>query len=276
MKQIKINKLLSFLSVMLVVLFISGCTYIDDKMDTFDDQSGFYIEETAKIYPKSDSSGAVFLLIDEESIDNGNEPNYFKDRDINADMSEVGLRKVLPFFKNNKGKQIVLYTGQVGDEGWFAPTYIPRSWSQTGPGFEGSFNYLFAGQGLGHDGNEDLLDKVPGVVPLRAAGLAMLIGKTIYAVVYDGDISINYSPLNANLKGENLGIVALTVLDVVERKNGSSSSLPAVIVRIEDANLVSTYPLLMFSNVPIPNSSSEPMDVKLPVNGSSAEFVDAW
>lgn len=276
MKQIKINKLLSFLSVMLLVLFISSCTYIDDKMDTLDDQSGFYIEETAKVYPKSDSSGAVFLLIDEESIDNGNEPNYFKDRDINADISEVGLRKVLPFFKNNKGKQIVLYTGQVGDEGWFAPTYIPRSWSQAGPGFEGSFNYLFAGQGLGHDGTEDYLDKVPGVVPLRATGLAMLIGKTIYAVVYDGDISINYSPLNANLKGENLGVVALTVLDVVERKNGSSSSLPAVIVRIEDANLVSTYPLVMFSNVPIPNSSSEPMDVKLPVNVPSSEFVDAW
>ena len=104
----------------------------------------------------------------------------------------------------------------------------------------------------------------------------MLIGKTVYAVVYDSDISINYSPLNANLKGENLGVVALTVLDVIVRKNGSSSSLPAVIVRIEDASLVATYPLVLFSNAPIPSSSSEPMDIIPPINVPSPKLVTAW
>ena len=75
MKQIKVNKLLSLLSVMLTFFVISSCTYIDDKMDTFDDRSGLYNEEVIKDYPTSKSSGAVFLLIDEESIDNDNEPN---------------------------------------------------------------------------------------------------------------------------------------------------------------------------------------------------------
>ncbi|MDD3188450.1 MAG: hypothetical protein PHO13_03000 [Fermentimonas sp.] len=278
MRQIKINKLLSFLSVMMVSLSFNACTLIDDKMDTLGDDNALYNEEINKQYSKSESSEAVFLLIDEESIDNGNEPNYFKDSEINDDISEVGLRKILPYFnsKSNKGKQIVLYTGQVGDEGWFAPTYIPSSWSNAGPGSEGSFNYFMAGPGLGHDSTEDYLDKVPGVVPLRATGLKMLIGKTVYAVVYDSDISINYSPLNANLKGENLGVVALTVLDVIERKNGSSSSLPAVIVRIEDASLVATYPLVLFSNAPIPSSSSEPMDIIPPINVPSPKLVTAW
>lgn len=259
----------------LFVLFIVGCTNIDDKMDTFDAKSGFFIEKTAKVYPKSDTSAAVFMLIDEESIDNSDEPNYFKVSDVNADISEIGLRKALPFFKNNIGKQIVLYTGEVGDEGWFAPTYIPRSWSQAGPGFEGSFNFLFAGQGLGHNGTVDYLDNVPGVVPMRATGLTMLKGKTVYAVVYDSDITINYSPLNANLKGKNLGVVAFTVLDIVERKN-ETSSLPAVIIRIEDTSKVSTYPLVIFSNAPIPNSPSEPMDINLIANVPSTEFVKAW
>lgn len=278
MRQIKINKLLSFLSVMMVSFSFNACTLIDDKMDTLGDDNALYNEEINKQYSKSESSEAVFLLIDEESIDNGNEPNYFKDSEINDDISEVGLRKILPYFnsKSNKGKQIVLYTGQVGDEGWFAPTYIPSSWSNAGPGSEGSFNYFMAGPGLGHYSTEDYLDKVPGVVPLRATGLKMLIGKTVYAVVYDSDISINYSPLNANLKGENLGVVALTVLDVIERKNGSSSSLPAVIVRIEDASLVATYPLVLFSNAPIPSSSSEPMDIIPPINVPSPKLVTAW
>jgi biotin synthase len=65
-------------------------------------------------------------------------------------------------------------------------------------------------------------------------------------------------------------------LEVVESKEGSSSSLPVAIVRIEDASLVSTYPLMLFSNAPIPFSSSEPMDIKPSINVASAKLVDAW
>jgi hypothetical protein len=276
MKQINFSKLLKISSVMLVVCVVCSCTYIDDKMDSFDNRSGLYSEEVEKSYPKSKSSGAVFLLIDEESIDNDSEPNMFKDWEINGNISEIGLRKILPYFKENVGKQIQLYTGQVGDEGWFAPTYIPTSWSDAGPGSDGSFNYFMAGPGLGYNGKEEHLEKVPGVVPLRASGISMLKGKTVYAVVYEDDLSVNYTPFYANLKGENLGVVAFTILEVVESKEGSSSSLPVAIVRIEDASLVSTYPLMLFSNAPIPFSSSEPMDIKPSINVASAKLVDAW
>ena len=49
---------------------------------------------------------------------------------------------------------------------------------------------------------EALLDKIDDVTPLRGAGLSMLIGKVVCAVVYDNDISINYdNPINGNLTG---------------------------------------------------------------------------
>ena len=35
-------------------------------------------------------TAAVFVLIDEESIDNGNEPNDFTETDVNDDISEIG------------------------------------------------------------------------------------------------------------------------------------------------------------------------------------------
>lgn len=275
MKQ-NYQKYLSFVSFALISILLISCSMVDDKIDTLEGQSKLYKEEINKEYEKSEIKEAVLLFIDEESIDGGNEPNDFSEREINEDKSEIGLREVLPYFKNNVGKQIALYTGQVGDEGWFAPTFIPSTWANAGPSGNGAFNYLFGpGYGLGSNGNDSYLDKTPGVVPLRATGLAMLTGHTVYAVVYDSDISINYDPLNANLKGENLGVVALTVLEVVERKDASSSSLPAVIVRIESAAEVFTYPHKLFSNAPVPHSSSEPMDITPPANYPAPVFKEA-
>lgn len=216
--------------------------------------------------------GAVFLVIDEESIDDDDEPNRFRDSDINDDLAEVGFRAPLPYFVNNVGKSIWLYTGQVGDEGWFAPKTIPSSWENVGPTDNGTLNF-FAGM----NGSEDLLDEVPDVTPLRATGLAMLKGATVYAVVYDSDISINYSPLEGSLKGSTLGVVAFKVLDVVKRtdRDRSSSSLPKVAVRIESVTTVSQLPLSLFSNAPVPRSSSEPEDINPPANYSEPVFVSA-
>ncbi len=271
------------LSIILILPLIVSCTMMDDKIDIlgtnenkFEDRSGLYIENLDYNYPVKFNSEAVFLLIDEESIDNGKEPNNFKDWEINDHISKIGLRTVLPYFKENIGKKIPLHTGHVGDEGWFAPTQIPLTWINSGLSGNGTFNFLFGpGFGLGYDGNDYLLDKVPGVVPLRATGLKMLIGKTVYAVVYDSDISINYDPLTANLQGESLGVVAFTVLDVVKRKNGSSSSLPTAIVRVENASKVFTYPQMLFFNAPKPESSSEPMDILIPNNVAEPLFVKA-
>ena len=209
---------------------------------------------------------AVFLIIDEESIDNGNEPNDFSDVDVNDQLAEVGVRTPLKYFQDNVGKQIDLYTGEVGDEGWHALKTIPSSWVNAGPTNNGLKNYLTPGPGLGggEDDREVLLDKIPNVTPLRASALSMLKGKTIMALVYDSDVSINYSPLNGNLMGSNLGIVAFDVIDVFERTDGSTGSLPRVVIRIRDVTEVSARPLVLFSNAPEPESSSEPYDVSPP------------
>lgn len=225
--------------------------------------------------PVSDDEGfsnstAVFLLIDEESIDNGNPPNNFSANDVNDQLARIGLRQPLRFFENNVGREIDLFTGQVGDEGWFALRTIPNSWVSTGPTGNGLRNYLTPGPRLGatlpDDDREVLLDKIPNVTPLRAQGLSMLIGQTVYAVVYDSDISINYSPLTGNLQGDNLGVVAFDVLRVTERTDGSSSDLPRVSIRIRSAEVVSGLDKSLFSNAPIPQSSSEPFDIAPPSN----------
>ncbi|MBK9337093.1 MAG: hypothetical protein IPM98_11140 [Lewinellaceae bacterium] len=228
-------------------------------------------------FVESIPDAAVLLVIDEESIDNGNPPNNFSDVDVNDQLANVGLRESLRFFRENAGQTIDLFTGEVGDEGWHALKTIPASWKNAGPTDNGSRNFLAPGPGLGsgNDDREVLLDKIPDVTPLRATGLKMLIGKTVLAVVYDSDISINYSPLNGNLMGANLGIVAFDVLDVQERTDGSTSSLPRVTIRIRKVDNVVTAPLTLFANAPVPQSSSEPFDIKPPNTAPVAQLVPA-
>jgi sugar lactone lactonase YvrE len=214
---------------------------------------------------------ARILLIDEDSIDKGNPPNFFSDVDVNADVAELGLRTQLPFFAANIGETIVLHTGEVGDEGWFALKTIPDDWTDAGPTGDGLRNFvgLPVGPGLGAgEDPEAFLDKIPGVTPLRATGLAQLVGETVCAVVFDSDISINYDPLDGSLKGDNLGTVAFDVLEVRKLKGFSSSSLPKVNIEILDAEEVCEGALELFTDAPEPISSSEPFDVD-PGSGSA-------
>jgi hypothetical protein len=104
-------------------------------------------------------------------------------------------------------------------------------------------------------------------MPLRAEGLWGLRGRTVCALVWDSDISINYDQgsslgINGSLKGEKLGVVAFDVLDVVHLTGFSSSTLPRVQVTIRDANQVCEGPLSLYRDAPEPKSSSEPMDVR--------------
>ncbi|HRN78836.1 MAG TPA: hypothetical protein PKY29_02440 [Ferruginibacter sp.] len=226
--------------------------------------------------PPGSTSSPAILVIDEESIDNGNPPNNFSNTDVNDQLATVGLRQPLQYFASNIGDTIILYTGDVGDEGWHALKTIPDAWKVAGPTTNGTDNFLMAGPGLGSGPNpEILLDDIPNVTPLRATGLKMLTGKTILAVVYDGDISTNYSPLTGNLMGANLGIVGLTVLGVTARTDGSSQSLPKVKVKIEDASLLAMRDFYLFSNAPVPVSSSVPDDVNPPVTVPEPVFVAA-
>ncbi len=223
------------------------------------------------------SDFVILLAIDESSIDNGNEPNNFSDTDVNDQLSQVGLRDQLRYFEENVGKTIDLYTGEVGDEGWFAIKTIPNRWINAGPSEFGSQNYLIPGPGLGSpnidNDREVLLDEIPDVTPLRATGLKMLVGYKVIAVVYDNDISINYSPLEGNLQGANLGMVAFEVLGVNERTDGSDSDLPSVNIRILDVESISDFGLVLFSNVPVPQSSSVPFDVNPPQSANMPILV---
>lgn len=223
----------------------------------------------------SGTAAAVFLIIDEDSIDNGNPPNDFSEIEVNDQLAAVGLREPLAFFQANAGSQIDLFTGQVGDEGWFALKTVPAAWQQTGPTDNGLRNYLTPGPGLGvGDDPEVLLDEIPDVTPLRATGLAMLRGETVCALVYDSDVSINYSPLTGNLQGANLGIVGFDVLAVTGRTDGSDSDLPRVTIEIRDP-AVCEDGLYLFDNAPVPESSSEPFDVTPPAAPPAPRFVPA-
>jgi len=209
-----------------------------------------------------------FLVIDEDSIDSGNPPNFFSDVDVNDDIADIGVRAQLPFFAANVGETITLHTGEVGDEGWFALKTIPTEWDGAGDD-DGLLNYLNAVPGLGSGDNpEDLLDKIPDVTPLRATGLSLLVDEIVCAVVYDSDVSINYDPLDGSLKGDNLGIVAFKVISVSQLFGFSSSSLPEVEIEILDAEDVCDEELELFTDAPVPISSSEPFDVEVvPSNG---------
>jgi hypothetical protein len=223
------------------------------------------------------STAAVLLVIDEQSIDNGNQPNNFSETDVNDQLARPGLRETLRYFKDNAGKVIDLHTGETGDEGWHAFTSIPAAWKAAGPANNGAQNFLQAAPGLGGGNNnpEVLLDKIPGVTPLRATGLKMLVGQTVLAVVYDGSTGINYAPLYANLQGSTLGIVAMQVLAVNNRTDGSSSSLPRVTVKIVSTTAAAALPLKLFSNAPAPVSSSVPFDAVPPVTVQAPVFTDA-
>lgn len=240
---------------------------------------GSCMSESEDNTPSGSEGQAVLLVIDEDSIDNGNEPNNFSDTDVNDQIARVGLRDQLRYFRENEGKTIDLYTGQVGDEGWFALKTIPNTWVNAGPTANGAQNYLAPGPGLGSpnvdDDREVLLDEIPNVTPIRATGLKMLVGSTVLAIVYDSDVSINYSPLEGNLQGDNLGMVAFEVVSVRTRIDGSTSSLPIVTIKILNVNEVKERQLVLFANAPIPSSSSEPFDINPPASVSQAVFEPA-
>lgn len=112
-------------------------------------------------------------------IDNGGAPNNFSATDVNDQQAKLAQRAELAYFDRHRNGTITLYSGQVGDEGWFAPKAIPSGWDRTGPTPNGSRNFVGnpsqpyphnVGPGLGtadHNGDrESLLDKIRNVTPL--------------------------------------------------------------------------------------------------------------
>jgi len=261
-------------------------------------REGMITDVSLVLYPASDGTGGIylyvtwegeeplFLIIDEDCLDNGlnynaagdsitpDGPDFFSDLDVNDDMANETRRQVLRYFQSNTGRTITVMTGQTGDEGWFAPNCIPAKWLQyydqedntclAGIEMQTAIRNYFGVNGIDSIPSQVRLDKIPDVRPLRALGIDRLIGDIVLAVVYDGDISINYdldSPLgvNGNLQGATLGIVAFRVEEARTLDNFSDSTLPEVRITILDASMYldSTLGLL---GAPIPASSSVPND----------------
>jgi len=190
-------------------------------------------------------------IIDEDTIDNGllvfeelaeygcggGESSVC----VNDQLADPGVRIPLPIPVGTiigngvpGGTVNPLPTGQLFDEGIFVlnAADAPQSWTDAGNTSDPLLNYLQAEvAGFGVNG-EFLLDKIPNVTPQRTAELQAMVGETCCAVVYDSDVSINYDPLEGNLQGANLGVIAFTLLHVDEDPPGSV--LPNITIRIED------------------------------------------
>jgi hypothetical protein len=208
------------------------------------------------------TTAPVFLVMDDDAIDNGGvyfdeygTERIFSSMDVNDDISSPYQRRELRFFTYHAGKIVWLVSGQVGDEGWFALKRIPYGWGDDW--MHGLYRFVWEPSFL----DWSYLGEVPFVTPLRGRGLAALVGKTVCALVYDSDVSVNYDPLYGDLQGETLGLVAFDVLDAQRLYGYSSGSLPKVEIRIRDAMTVCKAELTLFRDAPEPWSSSVPYDL---------------
>jgi hypothetical protein len=198
-----------------------------------------------------------------------------------CEKSYVGNRANLAAYANLVGQEVTLPAGFIGDEGWFAVSAVRIAWKSAGPEVgDGLRNYVEAGPGLGSPdakGNkESLLDKVPNLTPLRATGLARLEGRSVCAVVLDGDVMMGYDPLSGDIRGPNLGKLAFQVISVQPRSR-SYNTLPSVTVRILDAEAVCSDPLTPFVDAPFPTSASEPRDTERPACAIQQNLVtETW
>ncbi len=184
---------------------------------------------------------SVCLIIDEETIDNGIStidqaaPSHGVDPDflINDDMpTEVG-NPPLRWNTLFPGDEILLPSGEDGDEGWFAlPETIAYADDRTTELTDEEWIAAFKAGTL----PQDELDKVLDVMPLRNPELMELLGKCASAIVYDSDISSNYDPDYGNLQGARYGTFTFEVIAVVAPgsipESESSSSFNDLLLRV--------------------------------------------
>jgi hypothetical protein len=222
------------------------------------------------------------VVLDADAIAVGLGSHPLTPDDINADSSRIGYRDVLAYFAEHLGQEITLPGGEMGDEGWFGFTSVRHSWKMAGPDSEdGLRNYFEAGPGLGSPdarGREEfLLQKVTNVTPLRATGLARLEGRAVCAVVMEGDVKMSYRPTSADLSGKNLGTVAFEVVSTQRNGSAGSNALPAVTVRILDAERTCQDRFHSFEDAPRCHREKDSSDIVRPecVN-DRVIFTENW
>jgi CSLREA domain-containing protein len=187
----------------------------------------------------------ILLIIDEETIDNSTSSIVKLSKYspfcgagssaicINDDIAKPSQRNLLFTRKIDVTPYsgLVLPTGKKGDEGLFQFTNPDLQISQQNGATFSLQEFIFA---QGAASNENNLDKVSGIRPLNATQITELDGKTVCAVVYDSDISVDLAANFASLKGSTLGLTAFTVTGVTPVSKG----LPKITVDLLDSSEV--------------------------------------
>jgi hypothetical protein len=189
----------------------------------------------------------VLLILDKSAIDYLDETHLIPEQAANSGLANPGLRDQLPFFGARKGESFTLPSGLGPSDGWFALRSVPPSWASEDGLDDGLENFFVAGAGLGspdESGNRvTLLGRVPDVVALRWAGIGLLAGRQVCAVVYAGEIE---SGAATDLGGANLGVVAFDVTSV----DAAAVDWPNVTVQVLDARETCSGVLAAFSEAP--------------------------
>jgi hypothetical protein len=194
----------------------------------------------------------VLLVLDKDGIDYGPPPHLLPEDAVDPDNAGIGVRDGLHYFQSHVDSQVVLPSGNAGNDGWFALRSAPIAWDSSEGANDGLKNFAIAGPGLGSpDDNgdrESLLSSVSDVVPIRADGLAMLVGRTVCALVYSGDITVTAgSPPMASLQGPTLGRMAFSIVSLVP---ADDLSHPQVQVQIADWSQSCGGDMVPFADAP--------------------------
>ena len=201
-------------------------------------------------------SPAVLLVLDKDALDYGPAPHLLPEGAVDPDAAGIGVREELPYFQNHVGSQVILPSGQNGNGGWFALRSVPAAWATSNGAGDGLQNFALAGPGLGSpDDNgdrESLLGNVSDVAALRADGLGLLVGSTVCAVVYGGDVTVTPgTPSTASLQGATLGRIAFTIVSLAPTDDPDH---PNVQVQIAEGHETCAGALAAFAAAPIPGT----------------------
>jgi len=205
---------------------------------------------------------ACMVIIDEDGVDNGMQPVINAAATCGVTSAQLvndtgpGLPTQVgnpPLLWNElvedglcgapdgNGRLVLMPTGQVNDEGWFAPPPRIAAGIQYEGGTPGGCS-MYTGSLAAYDlwlsdfaagiVPQACLDKVRDVMPLRNQELHQLVGKTCVAIVYDSDRGINFVPLNVNLQGDRYGKFTFKVEALELPPTGTSSRLYDLWLRI--------------------------------------------
>ena len=190
----------------------------------------------------------VLLVIDKDSIEFGVQQYQVPPDALNDLIASVGVRDPLPFFAANVGAQFLLRTGLNGSDSWFAFTRAPIQWESAAGADDALENFVLAGPGLGSPDasgqRTSLLLSIQDLEPVRSDRAALLVGRSVCAVVYNEDLAISESDSRVNLNGANLGMVAFRVSNIFT----AGSVWPTLLVETLDVRSTCSETVAVFQH----------------------------